>query len=73
MKKYNWIWIIGICLLALTGCHTAQEEKQAGKDIPMKQIEQPEEEKNPFDLSEIEKSGQIIQASYGWTVAPFRF
>lgn len=71
MKKCNWIWIIGVSLLALTGCHTVPEEKQAGKDIPTKQIEQPDEERNPFDLSEIEKSGQIIQASYGWTVANY--
>lgn len=71
MKKCNRMWILGMCVLALAGCQTAPKEKQAEKNIPTKKIEQPEEEKNPFDLEAIEKSGQIIQASYGWTVANY--
>lgn len=72
MKKSIWIPIVAICLMVLTGCQTAPEEKQAAKELPTKQAEKEEkEEKNPFDLSEIEKSGQTIQASYGWTVANY--
>lgn len=58
MKKSIWIWMLAICLFRLTGCQTAPEETLEEKEIPAKQTEQLEEEKNPFDLSEIEKSGK---------------
>ncbi|MCH5273190.1 MAG: hypothetical protein J1E35_05905 [Lachnospiraceae bacterium] len=71
MKKCNRMWMVGICMLVLAGCQTTPESKKGEQALLTKQVEQPEEEKNPFDLEEIEKSGQIIQASYGWTVANY--
>ncbi len=71
MKKYNRIWIVGMCMLLLAGCQTTPESKIVEKEVPTKQIEQPEEERNPFDLTAIEESGQMIQASYGWGVSNY--
>lgn len=71
MKKYNRIWIFGVCMFFWAGCQAIPESKIAETEVPTKQIEQPEEERNPFDLKAIEESGQTIQATYGWGVSNY--
>lgn len=68
MKKNNWMWILGIGMLVLTGCQTAGGPKQEEQSALTKQTV---EDNNPFDLEALEESGQIIEAAYGWAVANY--
>ena len=66
--KRTWICVLGLLLVMLTGC---QGKTEVPKDEKTGITESAKADDNPFDLEAIEKSGQIIEASYGWVVGNY--